>query len=132
MAVHFVNEAYKHCKALAATGVGSELLPTAEGSPVTTDGGRARAGDGKPGPPASDPALSAGGDGQVAKVVAAFIKAIAQHRDWSRETRAQQVAAGAGLRTRRHFCGVTLRGHSAGRVGGLGACAAAACLAFVM
>lgn len=28
-AVHFVNEAYKHCKALAATDAGAELLPIA-------------------------------------------------------------------------------------------------------
>jgi putative intracellular protease/amidase len=92
MAVHFVNEAYKHFKALAATGAGSELLPT-EGTPAKPEGVRARGGDGRPGGPAGDPAVHAGGDEQVARVISDFIRAVAQHRNWSRENKAQQVAA---------------------------------------
>ena len=69
MAVHFVNEAYKHCKALAASGAGIELLP--------------------PG----DAALSTGSDGQLSMVVGEFIKAIARHRNWDRGRAAETVAA---------------------------------------
>jgi catalase len=86
-AVHFVNEAYKHCKALAATGAGSELLP---------DGPRGAGtgmGDGKRGPRAPERGVVVGADGQVGKVAEDFIAAIAQHRVWSREGNAQQVAA---------------------------------------
>jgi catalase len=92
MAVHFVNEAYKHCKALAATGAGIELLPP-EGSPAKPDDARAQRGNGRPRRTDGDPALSTGGDGQISKVVADFIKAIAQHRNWDRERTAQKVAA---------------------------------------
>jgi hypothetical protein len=35
--------------------------------------------------------VDVGSDDQVAKVVADFIKAIAEHRDWSRESRAKRV-----------------------------------------
>ena len=92
MAVHFVKETYKHCKALAATGAGIELLPP-ESSPARLDDARTQAGDGRPGQTDGDPALSTGGDGQVSKVVADFIKAIARHRNWDRERTAQKVAA---------------------------------------
>jgi catalase len=85
-AVHFVNEAYKHCKALAATGAGSDLLPI---------GSRADAGpgDGKRGQRAPEPGVVIGGDGQLGKVAEDFIAAIAQHRAWSREAKAQQIPA---------------------------------------
>jgi catalase len=92
MAVHFVTEAYKHCKALAATGAGIELLPP-EGSPAKSDDARAQPGNGRPRQPNGDAALSTGGDGQVSKVVADFIKAIARHRNWDRGRTAQKVAA---------------------------------------
>jgi catalase len=92
MAVQFVNEAYKHCKALAATGAGTELFPV-EGASAKPDGATTRAVDGRPGLPAGDPAVSTGSDGQVAKVMADFIRAVAQHRNWDREKRAQHVAA---------------------------------------
>ncbi len=65
-AIHFVNEAYKHCKAIAATGDGSGLLAktfvdtTADG--IVTDG------------------KNLGKD---------FIAAISQHRFWSREEKAK-------------------------------------------
>ena len=77
-AVLFVHEAYKHCKAVAATGGGAALLPD-----------RADAS----GQRADDDGVALGTDGQVGKVAADFIKAIAQHRSWSREARAQRVAA---------------------------------------
>jgi len=80
MAVLFVNEAYKHCKAVAATGAGVALLP----------GGKKDGTPGKAGP--LEEGFIAGGDGDVAKVAAEFIKAIGKHRAWSREPKGQQIA----------------------------------------
>jgi catalase len=82
MAVLFVNEAYKHCKALAATGEGVGLLPTHNGAnhtPTTVE--------------EVEEGVVAGGDGEVAGVAAKLIKAVAKHRAWSREARGQQVPA---------------------------------------
>jgi catalase len=84
-AVHFVNEAYKHCKALAAIGEGSELLPSGPRS----DAGP---GNGKRGRP-TEPGVIIGGDGQLGKVAEDFIAAIAQHRVWSREAKAERIPA---------------------------------------
>jgi catalase len=79
-ALHFVQEAYKHCKAIAATGAGMELLrashlgremlpePNTGGDPLETDEG-----------------VIIGRDARVGDVAAEFIKAIAQHRHWNRE-----------------------------------------------
>jgi catalase len=78
-AIHFVNEAYKHCKAVAATGAGVELL---RASYVGVGSGR----DGADVPESSaDEAVVTGGDGQARKVAADFIKAVANHRNWARE-----------------------------------------------
>jgi catalase len=79
MAILFVNEAYKHCKALAATGAGVALLP----------GARKNGAPGKAGP--LEEGVIAGGDGDVSKVAAEFIKAVAKHRAWSREPKGQRV-----------------------------------------
>jgi hypothetical protein len=43
----------------------------------------------KPGP--LEEGVIAGGDGDVGKVAAAFIKAIAQHRAWSREAKGLRI-----------------------------------------
>jgi catalase len=73
----FVSEAYKHCKALAATGAGTGLLaralagqidPEAEGKQVEVNKGVVVSRD------ATNP-----------KVAVAFIEAIARHRHWERE-----------------------------------------------
>jgi catalase len=77
----FVTEAYKHCKALAATGAGVALLPGA-------DAGAARHRTG-----ALEEGVVAGGDGDVAKVAAEFIAAVKRHRAWSREAKAEGIAA---------------------------------------
>jgi catalase len=78
MAVLFVAEAYKHCKALAATGDAVSLLPgertSAPAKAVAVEEG-----------------VIAGGDGDVARVAAAFVKAIANHRAWSREEKGQRI-----------------------------------------
>jgi catalase len=86
-ALHFINEAYKHCKAIAATGAGIGVLrasylgenhlpePNAGGNAVVTDEG-----------------VIISRDGQVGNVAAEFIKAIAQHRHWHREMKEQVPA----------------------------------------
>ena len=81
-ALHFVNEAYKHCKAIAATGAGIDLLRAsylgAENVVAADKGGKQVA---------TDEAIVTGSDSQVSKVAASFIKAIAQHRNWAREAK---------------------------------------------
>jgi catalase len=71
-AVLFVREAYKHCKAIAASGTGLALLEAAgiEARDVMTRR-----------------------EGVNSQMAEAFIKAIAQHRDWTRETKAQAIPA---------------------------------------
>jgi catalase len=75
-----VNEAYKHCKALAATGAGVELLRAS--SIVTGDDGRMEA---EAQAASGDEAVVVGSDTQARSVADAFIKAIANHRNWARE-----------------------------------------------
>lgn len=76
-AVHFVNEAYKHCKAIAATGDGARVL---ESSYIGTAGKKDKNPD----------ALSLGV--LIDPSPADFIQAIAQHRFWERE-KARKVPA---------------------------------------
>ncbi len=68
--VQFVNEMYKHCKAIAATGEGVELIRATQ---VPADEKQ------------NDPALILDEKGDAKKVASKFIKAIAQHRNWDRE-----------------------------------------------
>jgi catalase len=71
-AVHFVQEAYKHCKALCVIGEGARLLPRLGNG--LGQGGAAIPGIvmGKSDPPAR------------AQLAQAFIAAIARHRHWAR------------------------------------------------
>lgn len=71
-AVLVVREAYKHCKAIAATGTGLAILEAA-------------------GVDARD--VLSRQEGVDAQLTGAFIEAIAQHRDWGREAKAQTVSA---------------------------------------
>ena len=71
-AVLFVREAYKHCKAIAVSGTG-----TAVGQAAQIDACDVLAGADRVSPP----------------LAGAFVKAIAQPRDWSRESKAQTVPA---------------------------------------
>src|SRR5688500_10941483 len=80
-AVLFVNEAYKHCKAIAAVGAGLALLP-----PTGSVKSPAKAG-------AIEEGVIAGGDADVAKVASDLIRAMAQHRAWSREAKAERIPA---------------------------------------
>ena len=65
-AIHFVDEAFKHCKAIAAEGDGIRLLDLSYA-------GRAKD---------EDPFVFAGRG-----IAAGFIDAIAKHRNWERELR---------------------------------------------
>ncbi len=68
-AVEFVEEAHKHCKAVAATGRAAKFLQS-------TRVGASIAGQ--------DPNVVIG-DGPAKQVAAAFVQAISQHRNWDRE-----------------------------------------------
>ena len=79
-ALHFVDEAYRHCKAIAATGAGRDVLAESYlGAKGLIDG---RSGVESV---VSRSGVVIGGDRQAAKVAAAFVKAIAAHRHWERE-----------------------------------------------
>jgi catalase len=71
-AVLFVREAYKHCKAIAASGTGMALVEAAQ---IDARDVLARA------------------EGVDAQLTGPFVKAIAQHRDWTRESRVQAIPA---------------------------------------
>jgi catalase len=79
-AVHFVNEAFKHCKTIAATGDGADLLSaTYIGAEFKNEGGLS-----KP-QPGADPGIIVSKSSDVRKAANDFIAAIAQHRHWDRE-----------------------------------------------
>jgi catalase len=70
-AIQFVNEAFKHCKAIGAEGEGSQLIAaTFAGDAV-----------------GEDPAVVVG-----KSIAKAFIAAIAQHRNWERELKGKVPA----------------------------------------
>jgi catalase len=77
-AVEFVGEAYKHCKAIAASGAAGEFV---NASCLEGNSNAKAKGD----KPPTDSGVITGPDAQPGKIAAVFIKAIAQHRHWSRE-----------------------------------------------
>ncbi|RYY52297.1 MAG: catalase HPII, partial [Comamonadaceae bacterium] len=76
-AVHFVAEAYKHCKAICAVGEGVGLLASLG---VGTDAAQAPAGV----LVAATPANNLGDNTAAQAVAQAFVAAIAKHRHWDR------------------------------------------------
>ena len=78
-AVEFVAEAYKHCKAIGATGEGMALLQAAGIS--TNDREPTRKGRKPSGPEG----VVIGKDADMNGVAGKFIQAVAQHRHWGRE-----------------------------------------------
>ncbi|MBA2719178.1 MAG: catalase [Chloroflexi bacterium] len=72
-AVEFVRDAYRHCKALAATGAGIKLLEAAD-IPA----------DGKDGNRPADAAVAVG-ERMSRGVIEKFVTALGNHRLWSRE-----------------------------------------------
>ena len=83
-AIHFVNEAYKHCKAIAATGLGVDLLNASSINGGKNDSDTSQA--------LEDRGVVIGSDAQAGKVATRFIEAIAQHRNWNREMEDQVPA----------------------------------------
>jgi catalase len=81
-ATHFINEAFKHCKSIAATGEGAHLL----GSTYIGAEFRNEEGASEPGSSA-DPGLIVSKEADARKVANDFIAAIAQHRHWAREAK---------------------------------------------
>ncbi|MGE3910849.1 MAG: catalase, partial [Chloroflexota bacterium] len=88
-AVHFVDEAFKHCKAIAATGEGVDVLLASHIAPPSTNG---------KGPDQLIQGLGSvfaeRNGGNVGSVAKQFIQAVAQHRDWSRQA---STGAAAGM-----------------------------------
>jgi len=80
-ALNFVDEAYKHCKTIAASGAGIELLAKAV-LPVTTD---KNAENGSAMEASMDPGVIVGRDGDIVTLAENFILGIARHRHWERE-----------------------------------------------
>ena len=74
-AIHFINETYKHCKTIAVTGEGANLLN------VSYVGKSKSTGDKEI--PADEGIIGVGTEAR--KVSENFIAAIAKHRHWSRE-----------------------------------------------
>ncbi|HMK48397.1 MAG TPA: catalase, partial [Methanocella sp.] len=85
-ALHFVSEAFKHCKPIAATGDGVGLLETAgiRGVALTGTGQKVETAD--------KGVLTARGPKNLASFGAEFIKAISRHRFWEREKTDQTSA----------------------------------------
>jgi catalase len=71
---HFVLEAFRHLKAIAALGAGRAVLEAAQ-LPAYADG------------------VATGDDRQIAEVMKAFVAAAEQHRVWSRQAQAESVPA---------------------------------------
>ncbi len=83
-ALHFVNEAYKHCKTIAASGAGVDLLRASYVGALAIKGT-----DTEEGELVIEDGVITGPDNQVGKVAADFIAAMALHRHWSRESKDQ-------------------------------------------
>lgn len=73
-ALHFIDEAYRHCKAIAADGNALELLN------ASYVGAKLRSGD-----PLASAGIITNEGGQHGNLAAEFIQAISQHRFWQRE-----------------------------------------------
>jgi catalase len=75
-AINFLNEAYKHCKAIAATGRGVELLGGFLGKQASDPGAQSIL---------ANEGVVTSGETASDNFASAFIEAIAQHRHWERE-----------------------------------------------
>jgi catalase len=79
-ALHFVDEAFRHCKAIAATGAGRDVL----GASYLGLKGAIHA-DADESSVVSAAGVVTGSDKQATKVASEFVDAIAAHRHWERE-----------------------------------------------
>ena len=80
-----MTEAYRHCKAIAATGEGAQLIAACPSIPRNA-----------PDAADADPALIVNDNGRIARVVKQFIEAIAQHRNWTRTGKNRLVPSPGG------------------------------------
>jgi len=80
-AIHFVDEAYKHCKAIAATDEGIEFLKLSaiNSANLAGNGHRVQQDQG---------VITGQGTAEVEQVSQAFIEVIGQHRAWMRTDKA--------------------------------------------
>ncbi len=84
-AVHFINEAFKHCKAIAASGEAVELLAATQIKGVDLAGQDAAL--------LSDRGVvTTRKPGQIGELAKAFIDAVARHRHWERDLKEQVPA----------------------------------------
>ncbi len=79
--LNFLNEAYRHCKTIAASGAGVELLVLA-GLPVENE---ENAENGSAMEVSLDPGVIIGRDGYTPALAENFVLGIARHRHWERE-----------------------------------------------
>ena len=84
-AIQFVSEAYKHCKTIAASGTGVEFLRACLFAADGMADAQAKNLD-------SEEGVFISRNGQAGKIASDFIKAIAQHRHWSRERKLRAPA----------------------------------------
>jgi catalase len=85
-ALHFVNEAFRHCKPIAAAGEAVELLRDSQLRGVDIAGGD------RGSRLVADEGVVTGGSDELASVVDEFKAAIAQHRFWMRQQKDQVPA----------------------------------------
>jgi catalase len=78
--IHFVNEAFKHCKAIAAVSEGVDLLIESEITGFSTSKGEITSDKG---------VITAIDNTQIKDFAKSFIDAIAMHRHWDRETKGE-------------------------------------------
>jgi catalase len=93
-AVDWIYEAYRHCKPIAASGEGVELLAHCPGVPVpgrSTANGRSRA---------SGAGLLVSAEAASDEFAGAFVAAIARHRFWERAGKNRAAATSADRETR--------------------------------
>lgn len=86
-AVHFINEVFKHCKAIGATSEGVELFMSSQmpGIRLAEGNGRRTVSD--------QGVVTIRNGGTTNSFVRDFILAIAQHRHWERERKKDKVPA---------------------------------------
>lgn len=86
-ALHFIAEAFKHCKAIAAAGEGVEVLQAANLMNITlanSQNGQVHTDKG---------VVSAANGADMSALIRDFVKAIAAHRHWEREDFKEQINA---------------------------------------
>jgi len=92
-ALLFIKETYLHCKPIAATDEGTDLLAAAQ---VGADKMAKSHAEGVQQDPenllSGDEGIVTGRGAQIGKVAGKFIKAMAQHRHWDRESKGQMPA----------------------------------------